>query len=458
MTGRVLVVDDEGNIRRMLCALLADAGYETLEAENGSAAAGAFERFEPDAVLLDLMMPPGPDGLDVLALLHTRRPSVPVIMMSGKATLADAVRATRIGAFQFLEKPLAPETVLVTVKAAMDLAQARAEARQLRARLGEGDAIVGTSAALEEVRKLVAQVADTPARVLVIGESGTGKELVARAIHARSSRRDGPMVSLNCAAVPRELVESELFGHERGAFTGASQLRRGRFEVANRGTLFLDEIGDLEPNAQAKLLRVLEDGVIQRVGGEKDIKVDVRVVAATNKDLEKEVRGGRFRADLFFRLNVFPIRVPPLRDRAGDIDQLAAHFASLAASRTGRAPRAFSSDAMARLRAHAWPGNVRELANLVERLTILGDDDLVSGDEIEAVIGHAAQQDQEGPRPAGDLVAALDAYERQLISEAVTQADGNIAEAARRLHTDRANLYRRMRRLGLMRNDTPVSD
>ncbi|MBI4501029.1 MAG: sigma-54-dependent Fis family transcriptional regulator, partial [Gemmatimonadetes bacterium] len=448
MSGRVLVIDDEGNIRRMLAALLEAESYEVHEVASGVDAEGACEAVEPDVILLDLVMPPGPGGLEVLERLGQKHRDIPVIMMSGKATLVDAVRATKLGAFQFLEKPLTPETVIVTVKAARDLAQARAEAAALRAQLGDGDTIVGASPPVEGMRRMIAQVAGTGARVLIIGESGTGKELVARAIHVQSERRARPMVSLNCAAVPRELVESELFGHERGAFTGATQRRRGRFELADGGTLFLDEVGDLAPAAQAKLLRVLEDGVIQRVGGERDIKVDVRVVAATNKRLEREVEAGRFRSDLFFRLNVFPIAVPPLRERGGDLPLLVRHFARQAAARAGRAPREFRPDALKRMEDYSWPGNVRELGNVVERLTILGEQDPVEASEVDAVLGAKLASTVSPAEPADDLAGSHDAYERKLIARALARAQGNIAEAARRLRTDRANLYRRMKRLG----------
>jgi two-component system nitrogen regulation response regulator NtrX len=347
--------------------------------------------------------------------------------------------------------------VLTTVRAGLDLARARAENRALRAEMPPVQEIVGAGPAIADVRALIARVAPTPTRVLVTGESGTGKELVARAIHALSPRALRPMVTVNCAALPRELVESELFGHEKGAFTGAVSRREGRFELAHGSTLFLDEIGDLPLDAQAKLLRVLEDRVVQRLGGGTAREVDVRLIAATNRDLAREVADGRFREDLFFRLNVVPIRVPPLRERLDDLPALVVHFANSAGGRCARRPRAFPEPALRRLRAHRWPGNVRELANVVERLTIIGGDGPVSPDEIDAILGREplpVPHPPSGSGAEGGLADALDAYERRLIEAALAGAAGNVAEAARRLDTDRANLYRRMRRLGLSRNDT----
>jgi DNA-binding NtrC family response regulator len=454
MTPRVLVVDDEGNLRRMLRAVLEAEGYAVDEASGGEDAIRQAASGEPDVVLLDLIMPPGPDGLAVLERLHAAQPDTPVIMMSGKATLADAVRATKLGAFQFLEKPLTPETVLTTARAAVELARARAENRALRAGLGPEREIVGGSAPMRALRALIAQVAPTPTRVLITGESGTGKELVARAIHAQSPRRSHPMVSVNCAAIPRELVESELFGHEKGAFTGAVQRRHGRFELADGSTLFLDEIGDLPLGIQAKLLRVLEQGTIERVGGERPKTVDVRVVAATHRDLSREVPGGGFREDLYFRLNVFPIHVPPLRDRKDDLPALVTHLAHVAGAKCARPPRAFGEDAVRRLRAHRWPGNVRELANVIERLTILGGPDAVQPSEVDAILARDLAGGQPDQRETVSLAETIERHERDVIQRALAATGGNVAEAARLLRTDRANLHRRMRRLGLSRSDT----
>jgi DNA-binding NtrC family response regulator len=452
MSPRVLLVDDEANIRRMLGALLQAEGFETAEAANGNAALAALESAAPDAVLLDLMMPGGLDGIGTLEQLKRRAPDVPVVMMSGKANLTDAVRATKLGAFQFLEKPLSPEGVLAALRGALELSRTRAENRRLHEALGHSDALIGASQALNDVRARIARIAPTEARVLITGESGTGKELVASAIHRQSARAARPFVCVNCAAIPKDLVESEMFGHERGAFTGAGERRLGRFELADGGTLFLDEVGDLGPEAQAKLLRVLETGVIERLGGEKPVTVDVRVIAATNKGLAQAAQQGQFREDLLFRLDVLPIHIPPLRDRPEDIPPLVQHFAARQQARLGR-PVRFDAGVVPLLTGYAWPGNVRELANIVERLAILVVADSISADDVARVLppdGAGAHAAAEGaPWTDVALSDALDRYERTLIARALSAARGNVADAARKLATDRANLYRRMRRLGL---------
>ena len=456
----ILLVDDEANIRRMLGALLRAEGHEVSEAGNGNAAVLAVDEAEPDAIFLDLMMPPGPDGLATLQALRERGVSAPVIMMSGKAQLADAVRAARLGAFQFLEKPLTPEAVLVTLQAALELSRTQDANRALHAALGHRSEMVGDSPALRRVRELVAQVAPGDTRVLVTGESGTGKELVAAAIHRASRRSAAPFVAVNSAAIPRDLVESEMFGHERGAFTGASERRMGRFELADRGTLFLDEVGDLHLDAQAKLLRVLETGEVQRLGAERATRVDVRVIAATNSRLDEAVARGQVREDLFFRLNVFPIHLPPLRERLEDLPALVRHFA---ARLRPRAPTPFTGEAIAALANYRWPGNIRELANVVERLTIIAEG-AVTGDDVRGVIPTAGAMAvtpakagvnvgaplHRGPAaPPQSLTESLENHERALIQAALAEAGGTVAEAARILQTDRANLYRRMKRLGL---------
>ena len=442
---QVLLVDDEANIRRMLGALLRDEGLSVAEAPNGNAALLMVDQADPDVILLDLLMPPGPDGLETLARLRERGRLTPVIMMSGKAQLTDAVRAVKLGAFQFLEKPLTPEAVLVTVRAALELDRTRAQNRALQAELARRASLIGDSPSMQQVRGLIERVGPTEARVLVTGESGTGKELVAAAIHTASRRANRAFVTVNCAAIPRDLVESEMFGHERGAFTGATERRLGRFELAHEGTLFLDEIGDLSAEAQAKLLRTLETGELQRIGAESSLRTDVRVVSATNRRLEDEVSAGNFREDLFFRLNVFPISLPPLRERLEDLPALVAHLAERVRPRQAVT---FTPAAFEALSAYSWPGNVRELANLIERLSILCGPTVDAG-AVRGVLrgGHSA------PVPAGTLglplSEALDDFERSMISAAMAQAEGNVAEAARVLKTDRANLYRRMRRLGI---------
>ena len=446
---QVLLVDDEANIRRMLGALLRSEGFAVTEAANGNAALLLLEEAEPDVVLLDLLMPPGPDGLDTLTRMRERGDTAPVIMMSGKAQLTDAVRAVKLGAFQFLEKPLSPEGVLVTVRAALELNRTRAENRALHAELARRATLIGSGPAMQQVRALIARVAPTEARVLITGESGTGKELVAAAIHAASRRRGRAFVTVNCAAIPRDLVESEMFGHERGAFTGATERRLGRFELAHGGTLFLDEVGDLSQEAQAKLLRTLETGELQRIGAELVMRIDARVVAATNRQLGDAVNNGGFREDLFFRLNVFPIHIPPLRERLEDLPALVAHLAERVRPRHAAS---FTDAALEVLASYAWPGNIRELANLVERLSILSGP-VIDAPAVRQVLRGSSTPPQTGATPATllgrPLSEALDEFERGIIGAAVVQAQGNMAEAARILQTDRANLYRRMRRLGL---------
>ena len=444
---QILLVDDEANIRRMLGALLRSEGFNVTEAPNGNAALLMLDEADPDVILLDLMMPPGPDGLETLTRIRDRGRAAPVIMMSGKAQLTDAVRAVKLGAFQFLEKPLSPEGVLVTVRAALELNRTRAENQALRAELGRRSALIGSGPIMQQVKALIARVAPTEARVLITGESGTGKELVAAAIHAASSRRARAFVTVNCAAIPRDLVESEMFGHERGAFTGATERRLGRFELAHDGTLFLDEVGDLSAEAQAKLLRTLETGELQRIGAEHAMRVDVRVVAATNRKLDEAVSDGDFREDLFFRLNVFPIHLPPLRERLEDLPALVTHLAGRVRPRDAVT---FTEAALNALASYTWPGNVRELANLVERLSILSAP-VVDAPAVRQVLRGAGASAAPTVAPAAgrSLSDALDEYERALITGALAQAHGNMAEAARMLQTDRANLYRRMRRLGL---------
>ena len=455
----VLIIDDEANIRRMVGALLTSEGYEVRDAADGMSGLSSVAESVPDVVLLDLMMPGELDGIATLARLRERVPDVPVIMMSGKAGLSDAVKATKLGAFNFLEKPLSPEGVLLALVSALELRRVRREARALREDLGLAGEMIGSSPAMAHVRELIDRIAPSDARVLIVGESGTGKELVAAAIHFGSARRDRPFVRVNCAAIPRDLVESEMFGHEKGSFTGATDRRIGRFELAHTGTLFLDEVGDLGLEAQAKLLRAIEAHEIERVGGSKPIRVDVRIVSATNRDLARAVADGTFREDLFFRLNVIPIEVPPLHERPDDIPALVAHFSTQHRARTGRRAPKWTAAALSLLAAHRWPGNIRELANIVERLSILHAGSDVDQRHVRAVLpldGGTRRMDEPLPDPTAldqSLSDTLDAHERILIVRALSAAGGNVADASRRLKTDRANLYRRMRRLGI-----PVGD
>ena len=449
----------------MVGALLTGEGYEVTETPSGTEAVARVMETEPDVALIDLMMPGELDGMATLARMRDVSPDLPVIMMSGRAGLADAVKATKLGAFNFLEKPLTPEGVLLAVSSALELRQTRRMARALRAELGFSGQMVGNSAAMNSVRQMIARVAPTDARVLITGESGTGKELVASAIHEASPRRDKPFIRVNCAAIPRDLVESEMFGHERGAFTGATQTRIGRFELAHHGTLFLDEVGDLGPDAQAKLLRAIEAKEIQRVGGNRVIRTDVRIISATNHDLQRAVRAGTFREDLFFRLQVIPLAIPPLRERGDDILELVEHFSEQFLQRSGQPKPHWRSDALQLLRDYPWPGNVRELANIVERLAILHPGAEITGQQVEDVLIVDRDDDEpvttptraqervpattEAARGPVSLAERLDSFERTVIARALADAGGNVADAARRLQTDRPNLYRRMKRLGI---------
>ena len=440
----------------MVGALLSAEGYEVREAASGAQGIAKASEDEPDAALLDLMMPGELDGMATLARLRLAHPELAVIMMSGRAGLSDAVSATKLGAVNFLEKPLTPEGVLFALGAALELRQSRRVARELREELGLAGDMVGDSLQMDAVRQLIDKVSVSDARVLITGESGTGKELVASAIHDASERRDKPFVRVNCAAIPRDLVESEMFGHERGAFTGATQARIGRFELAHTGTLFLDEIGDLSLDAQAKLLRAIEAKEIHRVGGSRSIRIDVRIIAATNHDLAKAVRDGAFRDDLFFRLNVIPVALPALRERNGDVTQLVHHFSLLHFRRTGQLPPTWTPGAMSALEAHSWPGNVRELANIVERISIINPGAAIDAAYVSMILRPPGEQLSAAPAPSATaeliprgLGEMLDVYEKEMIESALRRSGGNIAEAARLLTTDRPNLYRRMKRLGL---------
>ncbi len=442
----ILVVDDEPNIRKLLAGVLEDEGYRVVGAADAVAARAALAAEAADLLLLDVLLP-GTDGLAFLAELAATPAPPPVIMMSGHGTIQTALDAVRLGALDFIEKPLQPARLLVAIASALERQRLREENAGLKAALGATGEILGASPAMRALRELVARGAASEARVLITGENGTGKELVARALHAGSLRRQAPFVSVNCAAIPGELLESELFGHEKGAFTGALQRRRGKFERAQGGTLLLDEIGDLAASTQAKLLRVLEEGELERLGGEGAVRLDVRVLASTNRDLDALMAAGAFRQDLYHRLKVLPIRVPSLREHAEDVPELAAHFLAQFCDRYGRARKRLEPAALAALTAHAWPGNVRELRNLMERLVIMVDADSVGAAALQGLLGGEAG----APAAAagGSLAARLEACERETIAAALRAAGGNVAAAARALGVDRANLHRRLQRLGL---------
>ena len=438
----LLIVDDEPNIRRMLQGVLGDEGYRCLVASDLPAARVLLESEPIDLVLLDVQLP-GEDGLQLLR--DAQLP--PVIMMSGHGSIATALSAIRRGALDFLEKPLAVERLLVAIANGLERTRLAEENRRLR-EAGPGDELLGESEPMQQLRATIDRVAPSDARVLITGENGTGKELVARALHRLSARSHQTFVKINCAAIPSELLESELFGHEKGAFTGALRMRRGKFELAQAGTLLLDEIGDMNPTTQAKLLRVLEENELERVGGERSIRLDVRVLAATNQDLEAKIAVGSFRKDLYFRLRVIPVHVPPLRERKDDVELLARHYLAHFARENGCSEPRLESAAWQRLRAHAWPGNVRELRNLMERLVILFSGAQVSGSQIVVLLGGAVASDRD-PHEGLPLSERLEAYERRILVQALEQSGGNAAEAARELGVDRANFHRKLKRLGL---------
>ena len=449
---RLLVVDDESGIRSALVQVFEYEGHEVRGAKDGVSGVEAAVEFRPDVVFLDVKMP-GLDGLDVLARLREQDPSIPVIMISGHGTIDTAVEATRKGAYDFLQKPLDTDRLLVTLRRALELRGLTRSMADLRSQVESRYEIVGTSYPIRQVLERIEKVAPTEARVLVSGENGTGKELVARAIHRLSSRADAPFVEVNCAAIPSELIESALFGHMKGSFTGAVADHAGKFEQADGGTLFLDEIGDMSPDAQAKVLRALEQGVVTRVGGKGAIEVDVRVVAATNKDLERLIDEGEFREDLFYRLNVVPIHMPPLRERRDDIPMLVQHFTDIMTRREGMSPRSFETAAVDRLRALAWPGNVRELRNTVERLLILAGGDAVRAADVDML---ATGRSSSGGR-GGELLSTdsftefKDGAERVYILQKLRENDWNVAETARRIDMPRSNLYKKIEKYGLVR-------
>ncbi|HEY0192516.1 MAG TPA: sigma-54 dependent transcriptional regulator [Kofleriaceae bacterium] len=445
---RLLVIDDEPNIRTTVRRSLELEGYAVEVADSAQAGLAKLHDNDIDLVLLDVMMP-GESGLEVLPKIRAASPDTVVVMMSGNASIDTAVQATKGGAHDFIEKPLSGDKLLITVQNALSFARLRDENARLRGRAQADFAMIGRAAAMKPIFDKVAKTAPSNARVLVTGENGTGKELVARALHQNSKRADGPFVKLNCAAIPSELIESELFGHEKGAFTGATQQRRGKFELADGGTLFLDEVGDMNPSAQAKVLRVLQEHELERVGGGDTIKVDVRVIAATNKDLAAEIVAGRFREDLFYRLAVVPIELPPLRARREDIPALVEHMIGQVCADNDRRAKRVAPSAMTLIMQHEWPGNVRELKNVVERLAILtGDAEVITeadvGDALPRV--KAVKAEYARGTPFKDLVAGA---EREIIIAALEANDHHVSNTARELQLERSHLYKKMRALGI---------
>ncbi|MBX5483498.1 MAG: sigma-54-dependent Fis family transcriptional regulator [Myxococcaceae bacterium] len=473
---KVLVVEDEPNLRKVLGALLRREGYEVTIAENGEMGLAEFDKNGADVVITDLVMPKV-GGMEVLRGINERTPDVPVIIVTAHGTVDSAVEAIKLGAFDYITKPFdQAELQAVIAKAARTHESAQRNVKpdgRLRS------AIVGQSAQMQEIFRIIDKVADTPSTVLITGESGTGKELIATALHEGSSRRDKPLIRINCGAIPKDLMESELFGYERGAFTGAVTSKPGRFELADTGTLFLDEIGEIPVEMQVKLLRVLQDGEFERVGGIKTTRVDVRLIAATNRDLEQEIEAGRFRKDLYYRLNVVPIRLPPLRERVNDIPMLARHFIEKYNKRLNKKIEGITDEALERMKAYSWPGNIRELENLIERVLLFADGPLIGLEDLKAQIktpaelppaapgGPAAAATTPGatgalaatlsaseplPQEGGlkDLVRARAAeLEKDLIIKALDETGGNVTRAARLLQISRKSLQTKMKEFGL---------
>jgi two-component system nitrogen regulation response regulator NtrX len=449
MRARVLIVDDEAGVRSALSGVLRDEGYVVDAVDSGEACVDRLSRSAYDVIVLDIWLP-GMDGLATLAKLRERRVDAPVVMISGHGNIESAVRAIKLGAYDFVEKPLSLEKTVLVIGNAVRQRMLEAENRALRETVDRRLTMVGESYAMAQLREQIAMAAPTNGRVLIFGENGTGKELVARSIHAMSRRRLAPFVELNCAAIPEELIESELFGHMKGSFTGAVADRRGKFELAGGGTLFLDEIGDMTLKTQAKVLRALQEQVVEPVGGAASVHVDVRVLAATNKDLPAEIRAGRFREDLYFRLNVIPVHVPPLRERAGDIPLLAEHFMADFAREYGRRPKRIDAGAAARLRSYPWPGNVRELRNVIERLIIMVAGDTITIDDLMFLDGVAVSEVNATVTETIPLHAARDRFERDYILKALAAQQGNISRTADVLGVERSNLYRKMKGFGII--------
>ncbi|GAB6063521.1 sigma-54-dependent transcriptional regulator [Deferrisoma palaeochoriense] len=451
MSRTILVVDDEEAILATLRGALEDEGYEVASAGSGEEALEGLDAADPDVVLLDVWLP-GIDGVEVLQKLRERDPDLPVIMMSGHATIETAVKATKLGAYDFIEKPLNLDRLLLTIEHAVRARRLSEENRYWRERWGRSPDLIGESPAVRELKEQIRVVGPTRASVLITGENGTGKELVARAVHRASRRRDGPFVEVNCAAIPEDLIESELFGHEKGAFTGATARRRGKFDLADGGTLFLDEIGDMSLKTQAKILRVIQEMRFERVGGTKTHEVDVRIIAATNKDLEEEIREGRFREDLYYRLNVVPIHVPPLRDRAEDIPLLFRHFVEEYCREENREPVEVDEAVFSVLQAYPWPGNVRELKNVAERMVILCRSDRLTVEDVPpAVRGQGTGSGGAGGtvKPGLGLREARRQFERDYIARHLEEAGWNVPQAAEALGVDRSSLYKKMKELGI---------
>jgi two-component system, NtrC family, nitrogen regulation response regulator NtrX len=448
---KILIVDDEPGIRQSLKGVLEDEGYKTVAVESGEAGLAALDRIGFDVVLLDVWLP-GIDGLEALEKIKEAEDGPEVIMISGHGTIETAVRATKLGAFDFLEKPLSLEKTLILLKNAIEARRLRGENRDLKKQLQAKGVVVGDSIPMKALRQQIALMAPTNGRVLIYGESGTGKELVALAIHAQSLRKDSMFVEVNCAAIPEDLIESELFGHHRGSFAGAERDKVGKFQKADGGTLFLDEVGDMSLKTQSKVLRTLDEQRFTPVGGDEPVTVDARVIAATNKDLDEEISKGNFREDLFYRLNVIPFHVPPLRERSEDIPQLARHFLKEFSDAYSRRAKELSNDAIDALMRYAWPGNVRELRNLIERMVIMNP----TATRLERKHLPPLVYRDGGRRSVSEfstLHQARAAYERDYILKKLDENHGNISRTAEVLGLERSHLYRKMKTLGIAVKD-----
>jgi len=441
---KILIIDDEPAIRTALANILQDEGHQTTLCESGEEAIAQFAREEFDLIVLDLWLP-GIDGMMVLERLRAAG-APPVIVISGHGNVDSAVRATRLGAYDFLEKPLSLERVLLTVNHALADRKLREQVRDLRSRFALEEILIGESDVMKRLDEQIRSAAPSNSRVLITGENGSGKEIVARTLHRLSHRAEQAFVDVNCAAIPKELIESELFGHRKGAFTGAIDDRKGKFELADGGTLFLDEIGDMSLEAQAKVLRVLQEQTFQKVGGQQAITVDVRVIAATNKELENEIAAGHFRSDLFYRLNVLPIEVPPLRARGNDVVVLAEYFLRRFAAETGMPKKRLAAGATSKLRAYHWPGNVRELRNVVERVAILTKGETIEAEDVQLGTRASVPAEVDGKLT---LKEARDEFEKQYILSRLKEFAGNVSRTADALGVERSNLYRKLHAYGI---------
>ena len=444
----ILIVDDEGGVRSSLQGILDDDGFDSQGVASGEDCLALVSRKDFAVVLLDVWLP-GMDGLQVLEQIRKVSPDTIVVMISGHGSIETAVRATKLGAFDFVEKPLSLEKTLVVVKNALHQHRLEEENRLLREQVGQKYIMIGDSVPMQALRQQIAFAAPTNSRVLIYGENGTGKELVAHLVHLQSQRRDAPFIEMNCAAIPEDLIESELFGHVKGSFTGASEDKEGKFSQADGGTLFLDEVGDMSPKTQAKVLRVLEEQRFTPVGGSASLTVDVRVIASTNKILEREIELGNFREDLYYRLNVIPFQLPPLRERREDIRDLTKYFLDDFAGRYGRRPPALTCRALEVLEAYPWPGNVRELKNIMERLVIMKSQERLDVFDLpESILNRTLIPvgDRDG---ATSLQAARESFEREFILQKLMECKGNVSRAAQAMRIERSNLYRKMRQLGI---------